>query len=67
MKLELNNPDLQVHIVHKRTDLSVEDALAITHGLAVTGFMFEIDVSAQGCVPRIISTRRLHAVLSVNG
>ena len=28
----------------------MEDALAITHGLAVTGFMFEIDVSAQGCV-----------------
>ena len=38
---------IELHVVHVRSDLAddVATALATTHGLAVTGFMFEVDVS----------------------
>ena len=36
---------LELHIVHKRTDLGTADiALQTHHGLAVAGFFFEIGV-----------------------
>jgi len=36
---------IELHVVHVRSDLAddVATALATTHGLAVTGFMFEVD------------------------
>ena len=35
---------LELHLVHKRKDLNVSEALATPDGLAVAGFFFEIDV-----------------------
>ena len=48
---------LELHIVHKRTDLgTVEVALQTHHGLAVAGFFFEIGVITDSLQPSSFGT-----------